>query len=124
MSAIPPWDPVVIKFAQGSGTSDEVVGTDDVSGLTFQNAVSGNAITRAIWNPGNTDQKGYLIFKRGTIETKRYPLTLLGASLQGPTWAGFPITVAPGTFQVYLLITGGTQAAGTVDFIFEHPLNQ
>ena len=122
MSAIPAQEPIRIKYAAPSGNNVEVVCKDDITGLDFEQLTRDNVLIRAVWNPGNSDNVGYLIFKRGRKEVRRIPTSLMGATLQGPVWVGFPLPIRAGIIQLYYEQTAGTAAAGTFDLVFEGDL--
>lgn len=114
-----------INFSAPTAINTPVLGKDAESGLEFFNALSLNAIIRMIYNAAASTGWEIDIIRDGKV-IRTIPSDLTSATLPGPIWAGFPLGINPGLFQVQIRQTTGTLSTNaTIAYmVMDHPLGQ
>ena len=117
-------EPRVFTFVAPANTSAYVLGVDSSTTETNFTLNSNNTIIRVIENQpsGATPQYTYELRRDGFKIRDFY--SSLAKDDQQPPWAGFPLKLGPGKYQLYMrqTVTGGGLAGRTLTVMFQTAL--
>jgi len=113
------------NFAAPANNTAFVLGTDAETTNSFFNLATINKIIRGIEDQLQTATPVYLYqIRRDGFKIRDMRSPLVKSELPGPTWAGFPINLRPGQYQIFMQqpVTGTGLAARVLDVIFKKSL--
>jgi len=113
------------NFAAPANNTAFVLGTDAETTNPFFNLATINKIMRGIEDQLQTATPVYLYqIRRDGFKIRDMRSPLVKAELPGPAWAGFPINLRPGQYQIFMQqpVTGTGLAARVLDVIFKKSL--
>ena len=115
-------EPRVFTFAAPANSSAFVLGTDSATTETNFTLNSNNTIIRVIENLGSAATEQYIYELRRDGFKIRDFYSSLAKDDQQPPWAGFPLMLGPGKYQLYMRQTVGTLAGRTLTVMFQTAL--